>query len=200
MPQQIPQEFLCPISMELMEDPVLCADGHTYDRVQITEWLKRSPTSPMTRQPLNGTMHPNYALKASIQRWKADHSTTPPLPTAPLAPSYPSYTVPYTPPQLYPIQSSYQQYPQSAQMQMSIVPNYAYTYAVPPAPRIVVPPSQLQQSQQSQQNPLTPAQTLRNNRVLVFVCVLFLILSILAAILSASRTRNSNASNNDDDN
>ena len=30
-----PESFLCPISMELMSDPVVLCTGHTYDRVCI---------------------------------------------------------------------------------------------------------------------------------------------------------------------
>jgi hypothetical protein len=66
-----PQEFRCPISMELMIDPVLCEDGHTYERKNIEEWLRRNPTSPLTRQSVNpSSLRQNYALKTSIERWK----------------------------------------------------------------------------------------------------------------------------------
>jgi hypothetical protein len=67
----VPNEYRCPISMELMTDPVLCEDGQTYDRRSIQEWLKHSQTSPLTRQPLNpNSLRPNYGLKASIERWQ----------------------------------------------------------------------------------------------------------------------------------
>lgn len=88
-----PQEFICPISMEVMTDPVLCEDGHTYERRIILEWLRQSPTSPITRQPLSGTVHPNFALKAAIERWK---KTNPVVVTPPIQPPT-SFT--YIPPQ-----------------------------------------------------------------------------------------------------
>lgn len=102
-----PSEFRCPISMEVMSDPVLCADSQTYDRKSIQQWLQSSQTSPITRQPLYANqMYPNYALKASIQRWKEEQARPPqaaPSPFAPLLsykilPQYqqqsPFYTVP----------------------------------------------------------------------------------------------------------
>jgi hypothetical protein len=62
--------FLCPIGCELMREPVMAADGHTYERVQIEEWIQRKGDivkSPMTIERLAHTMlTPNYALKASI--------------------------------------------------------------------------------------------------------------------------------------
>ena len=36
---EIPHEFCCPINLVLMEDPVLAADGYTYEREWIQKWL-----------------------------------------------------------------------------------------------------------------------------------------------------------------
>ena len=47
-----PSAFECPISGELMVDPVTCADGHTYERSQIATWLRSHDTSPKTNEPL----------------------------------------------------------------------------------------------------------------------------------------------------
>lgn len=46
-----PEHFLCPITQEIMTDPVIAADGQTYDRNSITEWLSRGNR----RSPLNGS-------------------------------------------------------------------------------------------------------------------------------------------------
>ena len=35
-----PAEYLCPISMRTMVDPVVTADGQTYERTFIEEWLR----------------------------------------------------------------------------------------------------------------------------------------------------------------
>ena len=42
-------EFSCPITRELMRDPVIAADGHTYDREAIEMWLRNHNTSPKVR-------------------------------------------------------------------------------------------------------------------------------------------------------
>ena len=66
-----PDEFRCPITQEMMTDPVVATDGYTYERSAITEWLKKNPTSPMTRQPIRlEDLKTNRALKQSIDRFK----------------------------------------------------------------------------------------------------------------------------------
>ena len=52
---------------EIMTDPVLAADGFTYNRPEITLWLDSNNTSPHTHQPLdNKTLLPNmYASSSS---------------------------------------------------------------------------------------------------------------------------------------
>ena len=47
----VPEYFLCPITLEIMHEPVVCEDGYTYDKKSIIS-LKES-ISPMTRQPIN---------------------------------------------------------------------------------------------------------------------------------------------------
>ena len=43
-----PDALCCPISMEIMRDPVICADGHTYERAEIESWFANNRTSPKT--------------------------------------------------------------------------------------------------------------------------------------------------------
>ena len=68
-----PDALVCPISMELMEDPVLAMDGHTYDRSSIEAWLKTGKkTSPKTNAPLPSlTLVPNHAVKSMVQDYLA---------------------------------------------------------------------------------------------------------------------------------
>ena len=66
-----PVGFLCPIGHDVMVDPVLCADKHTYERELIAKWLLRSNNSPLTREPLaNKELHSNVALRQAIQDWQ----------------------------------------------------------------------------------------------------------------------------------
>lgn len=66
-----PDEFLCPISREVMKDPVIAADGYSYERESIEGWIKgKTKTSPMTNLPLLTTLlTPNRSLKMAIARW-----------------------------------------------------------------------------------------------------------------------------------
>jgi hypothetical protein len=66
--EDIPKDYLCPITSELMEDPVVAADGkafplpphsrltvcagHTYERRAIELWFEKHLTSPITNEPL----------------------------------------------------------------------------------------------------------------------------------------------------
>ena len=86
---EIPDDMVCPISFELMKDPVMAQDGHTcwggvcwrasrnrarsipalirYERVCIEEWLSRSRTSPQTNEPLeHAKLTPNRMAKSQI--------------------------------------------------------------------------------------------------------------------------------------
>jgi hypothetical protein len=65
----IPDEFICPITLDIMNDPVICEDSYTYEREAIMA-LDNS-ISPMTRQPINkSNLIPNRALKNAIDRYK----------------------------------------------------------------------------------------------------------------------------------
>ncbi|CAK9315474.1 unnamed protein product [Citrullus colocynthis] len=67
----IPHEFLCPITLEIMTDPVIVATGQTYDRESIQKWLNSNHrTCPKTGQTLvHLSLAPNYALKNLILQW-----------------------------------------------------------------------------------------------------------------------------------
>lgn len=58
---------ICPITQDVMEDPVVCADGHSYERIAITQWLLARDTSPCTNAPLlHKNVVPNHALRNLI--------------------------------------------------------------------------------------------------------------------------------------
>ncbi|KAJ8485559.1 hypothetical protein OPV22_018044 [Ensete ventricosum] len=67
----IPNDFLCPISLEIMMDPVIVATGQTYERRSIQKWLEAGHrTCPKTRQTLaHLSLAPNYALRNLILQW-----------------------------------------------------------------------------------------------------------------------------------
>eukprot|EP00882_Tetradesmus_deserticola_P004990 GHRQ01005259.1.p1 GENE.GHRQ01005259.1~~GHRQ01005259.1.p1 ORF type:complete len:429 (+),score=103.88 GHRQ01005259.1:79-1365(+) len=72
---QGPTSFYCPVSMELMSDPVMVATGHTYDRQCIAKWLAQgNRTCPVTGMRLRHLeLVPNHALRNAIQEWATAH-------------------------------------------------------------------------------------------------------------------------------
>ncbi|CBI32390.3 unnamed protein product, partial [Vitis vinifera] len=68
---QIPYHFRCPISLELMCDPVTVSTGQTYDRASIEYWVGTGNTTcPVTRSSLTDfTLIPNHTLRRLIQDW-----------------------------------------------------------------------------------------------------------------------------------
>lgn len=71
-----PQDYCCPITGEIMADPVMAADGHSYERTAIMEWLAQHNTSPLTNEELEHLqLIPNRTLKKAIQSFVEQHKT-----------------------------------------------------------------------------------------------------------------------------
>ena len=77
-PGEVPENLCCPISMELMAQPVIAADGFTYDRASIEAWLARGKTtSPTTGAPLEHThLTPNHLVKSMIAEYQESKRLT----------------------------------------------------------------------------------------------------------------------------
>ncbi|XP_013629163.1 PREDICTED: U-box domain-containing protein 17-like [Brassica oleracea var. oleracea] len=69
----VPKDFVCPISLDLMTDPVIISTGQTYDRTSIARWIEEGHcTCPKTGQMLvDSRIVPNRALKNLIVQWCA---------------------------------------------------------------------------------------------------------------------------------
>ncbi|PSS24564.1 E3 ubiquitin-protein like [Actinidia chinensis var. chinensis] len=81
-----PQDFRCPISMELMKDPVTISTGVTYERKNIEKWLfsYKKTTCPTTMQSIdNYTITPNHTVKRLILSWQGGNSHQSSLPPPP---------------------------------------------------------------------------------------------------------------------
>lgn len=76
----IPDDFRCPISLELMKDPVIVSTGQTYERSCIEKWLEAGHgTCPKTQQTLTSTVvTPNYVLRSLIAQWCEANGVEPP--------------------------------------------------------------------------------------------------------------------------
>ncbi|RYQ97751.1 hypothetical protein Ahy_B08g093831 [Arachis hypogaea] len=74
---EVPAHFLCPISLQLMRDPVTVCSGITYDRENIEKWLFscKNESCPVTKQSLiqhtdlDLILTPNHTLRRLIQSW-----------------------------------------------------------------------------------------------------------------------------------
>ncbi|KAL5553304.1 hypothetical protein UlMin_040705 [Ulmus minor] len=67
----IPNHFRCPISLDLMKDPVTLSTGITYDRSSIETWIESgNVTCPITNQVLRSLEPiPNHTIRKMIQDW-----------------------------------------------------------------------------------------------------------------------------------
>ncbi|KAG6520847.1 hypothetical protein ZIOFF_017908 [Zingiber officinale] len=67
----VPADFCCPLSLDLMSDPVIVASGQTYERAFIRKWLDQGiNVCPRTHQTLgHSNLIPNYTAKALIANW-----------------------------------------------------------------------------------------------------------------------------------
>ncbi|KAI3981909.1 hypothetical protein MKX01_041172 [Papaver californicum] len=66
------QSFYCPITKDVMIDPVETSSGQTFERAAIEKWMADGNSlCPLTITPLNpNILRPNKTLQQSIQEWK----------------------------------------------------------------------------------------------------------------------------------
>lgn len=72
---ETPSDFICCLTMEIMDDPLLSKYGHNYERAAILEWLTLGhETCPMTRQSMKlSDLISNHYLRTRIHEWKIEH-------------------------------------------------------------------------------------------------------------------------------
>lgn len=76
-----PTDYICPITQELFEDPVLASDGETYERSAIEQWFAQragSPVfSPVTGAPIHDrTLFPNNRIRALVNDFRTTGQQT----------------------------------------------------------------------------------------------------------------------------
>jgi hypothetical protein len=67
----LPEAYYCSITFNLMHDPVIDPDGHTYERVAIENWIQVNGKSPATRTPLTvGDLYENRSIFTLLEQEK----------------------------------------------------------------------------------------------------------------------------------
>ena len=66
-----PKEFICPITQDIMVEPVTTSGGHTYELSAISHWFKnKNKKDPATNKVLkNKILYPNHALRSLIRNF-----------------------------------------------------------------------------------------------------------------------------------
>lgn len=69
----MPNAFLCPVTLDVMKDPTVASDGHSYERSTLARLHKLKHKSPMTRERLDRSVAvPNVNLKKRIRDYLDD--------------------------------------------------------------------------------------------------------------------------------
>ena len=67
-----PAFLICPITQEVMHDPVVVDGGFTFEREAIEDWFVNNNTNPMTGEVLsNTTVSPNFAIREACAAFRA---------------------------------------------------------------------------------------------------------------------------------
>lgn len=78
---EVPSELLCPITHQIMVNPMISRGGHNFERSAILSWLAQSDKCPLTRSPMSPSdLISNRSLKAIIKGWRIQHDVPEPTP------------------------------------------------------------------------------------------------------------------------
>jgi hypothetical protein len=71
-----PDNYLCPITKQLMREPVILVDtGQTYEAAALHRWLDTRDTCPLNGEKLHSKQTaPNFIVKSLIAEWAATHN------------------------------------------------------------------------------------------------------------------------------
>ena len=67
MPDTLSKPLMCPITQRVMLNPVVAADGHTYEKEAIVRWLMSKDKSPLTGKKLiDQSLRRNHNVRALV--------------------------------------------------------------------------------------------------------------------------------------
>lgn len=67
---EYPDKYICPITIDLMIDPVKASDNKIYEKDAIIDWLKKNKESPITREILKNELILLPELKDEINTFR----------------------------------------------------------------------------------------------------------------------------------
>jgi hypothetical protein len=72
---EIPSNFICPITLQVMVNPLMTREGLNFEKAAICSWLQQgSGSCPLTRKPLTASdLITNRRLKAHIRIWRGNN-------------------------------------------------------------------------------------------------------------------------------
>ena len=71
----VPDEFICPLTLEIMQCPVMTKTGFNYEKKAIMDWLQTKQVCPLTRQPLSiSKVISNAYLQEKISVWAEENN------------------------------------------------------------------------------------------------------------------------------
>jgi len=70
-----PCNYICPLTLQLMNEPMNDGCGHCFDRDAIVAWLEYHEMCPISRKPITRRdLRPSRALRRRIRHWKRLHN------------------------------------------------------------------------------------------------------------------------------
>lgn len=70
---KIYENLICPISLSIIEEPVICPSGITYEKKNLYDWFKKQKVEPCSKEEITEEkLYPNNALKNVIEAFKND--------------------------------------------------------------------------------------------------------------------------------
>ena len=74
----VPAEYMCPITLDWFDDPVVAPSGHSFSRAALLQALASNPRNPTTREPLTldqagKLLYTNFSLRHVVEHYSLNH-------------------------------------------------------------------------------------------------------------------------------
>ena len=85
---EAPSEFVCPLTLDVMDDPIMTKYGQSYERSALLEWLQSGHgVCPLSRRPLHlQDIVTNHGLRMKVEEWRKDNGEDAPVVVKPANP------------------------------------------------------------------------------------------------------------------